>query len=247
MIQKTLAIVLKVKEFREKSQLITLYTEKFGKINAVAKGLRQKRGRGIGGLVQFSENEIVLYKKRSGLHLIDKWNLENQHQHLYRDLKKLLVASVMAEMVSSYVEGEHPNLPLYKLLKASLNLLAKDSEELFLAAFTSHFLDCLGYRPHLERCLRCQSKEISEPLLFSLNKGSIICAQCRRNADTVVTLNKEMKGILEYLQNSALESSIRLKVAPFVPKKLYEFLILFLTYTLGKEIKSVSLLETAVA
>jgi len=245
-IHTTLGIVLKRQPWRETSNIITLYTQGFGKINAIAKGLKAKKGKGAGGLSQFSENEIVFYKKKNGLHLIDKWSLKDLNALLCNDFKKLVIASIIAEMVHEYVEGEEKNLSLYELVKNTIKFLGeKSQEEMFLAGFTIHFLKVLGYKPNLEKCCRCGRKILTEPVLFSLREGSIVCNYCKLNKDKLVILKREMGAAIEYLQNTALEKCVRLKIDSSFQKRLCDFLILFLNYTLGKEIKSVSLLETA--
>ena len=243
---QTSGIVLKTQHWRETSKLVSLYTEDFGKIKAIAKGLKVKKGKGTGGLAQFSENEVIFYKKRSGLHLIDKWNFKDSNSALYGSFKKLVIASIMVEMVNECVSGEERNSRLYELLKTTLGLLGEGGdEELFLASFILHFLDNLGYKPHLERCSRCKTGKFSGPLLFALNKGSLTCENCKTDKDRLVILSREMKGALEYLQNISVQRCTRLKLIPLMQKKLCNFLISFLTYTLDREIKSGSLLAVA--
>ncbi|GEM_PF-3251032 len=247
-ISQTSGIVLKIQNWKETSRLVTLYTQDFGKIKAVAKGLKAKKGKGTGGLSQFSENEIVFYRKKSGLHLIDKWSFKDSNSNLYSNFKKLVIASIIAEMIDEYIEGEEKSPGLYRLLKRTLTLLAKDGhEELFLASFTVHFLKRLGYQPNFEKCCRCGKNKLSKPIFFLLNEGAVICQQCRTGKDRVVVVDEEMKAVVEYLQNIPPEKSIRLKLAPFFQKRLCNFLIFFLSYTLGKKLQSISLLETAVA
>ena len=247
-ISQTSGIVLKTQNWRETSKLVTLYTEDFGKIKAIAKGLKVKKGKGTGGLGQFSENEIIFYKKRNGLHLIDKWNFKDSNSALYGSFKKLVIASIMVEIVNGCVSGEERNPRLYGLLKTALGLLGGGGdEELFLASFMLHFLDNLGYKPHLERCSRCKTEKFSGPLFFALNKGSLTCGNCKTDKDRLVVVDREMKGALKYLQNISVRKSTRLKLMPLMQKKICNFLISFLTYTLDREIKSVSLLEAAAA
>ena len=235
-----------MQNWRETSRLVTFYTEGFGKINAIAKGLRVKKGKGTGGLAQFSENEVIFYKKRSGLHLIDKWNFKNSNFALYGSFKKLVIASIMVETVNKCVSGEERNPRLYELLKTTLGFLGGEGDEkLFLASFILHFLDNLGYKPNLERCSRCKTEKFSGPLLFAVNKGSLTCENCKTDKDRLVIIDREMKGALEYLQNISVRRSTRLKLIPAMQKKLCNFLMIFLTYTLAREIKSVSLLPVA--
>ena len=65
MLTKTEAVVLKAVKYRETSKIVTLYTKKFGKINAVAKGAMLTTSKFGASLEPMSYILAVLYKKET--------------------------------------------------------------------------------------------------------------------------------------------------------------------------------------
>ena len=62
---KSLAIVLKSENWRETSKILTLFSQRFGKIRVIAKGARDPKSRLAGNLELFSQISIVFYKKEN--------------------------------------------------------------------------------------------------------------------------------------------------------------------------------------
>ena len=65
MIVKTDAVVLRARNLRETSKFLTMYTEAYGKLTVVAKGVRQPKSRLGGVLEPFNIISVVLYKKEN--------------------------------------------------------------------------------------------------------------------------------------------------------------------------------------
>ncbi|MBI3320314.1 MAG: recombination protein O N-terminal domain-containing protein, partial [Candidatus Omnitrophica bacterium] len=65
------AIVLRQYPFRETSVVVTCFTDRFGKIKGLVKGLRDGRARYRSAMEPMTVNRIVFYDTRtSALHLI---------------------------------------------------------------------------------------------------------------------------------------------------------------------------------
>ena len=72
-IQKTDALLLRKKDLRETSLILSFFTRDFGKINGVLKGVRGSRARGNANPLYFSLDQIVFYeKKKSDLFIISQ-------------------------------------------------------------------------------------------------------------------------------------------------------------------------------
>ncbi len=63
-IQKTEGVLLKKRDLRETSLIVTFYTKDFGKISGVLKGVRGERPTASGVPQLFSLNQIVFYEKK---------------------------------------------------------------------------------------------------------------------------------------------------------------------------------------
>ena len=94
--EKSLAIVLRTIEFSETSVVATLFTEKFGKISALAKGARRPKGPFESALDLLAVVRIVFLHKSSGaLDLLTEAKLERRFRAAARDLSRLYAPGSM--------------------------------------------------------------------------------------------------------------------------------------------------------
>ena len=63
-IQKTRSFILNREDIRETSVLLTAYTEDFGKIRLISKGVRSPEQKFISAYELFALDDIVFYEKK---------------------------------------------------------------------------------------------------------------------------------------------------------------------------------------
>src|SRR5206468_3075277 len=108
--EKTRAIVLKVIEFSETSCILTLFTEDFGKIGALAKGARRPKGPFEGALDLLALVRIVfLHKSSEALDLLTEAKLERRFRSSERNLARLHAGYYVAELLSELTDKGDPN------------------------------------------------------------------------------------------------------------------------------------------
>ena len=92
MLTKTEAVVLKAVKYRETSKIVTLYTKKFGKINAVAKGAMLTTSKFGASLEPMSYILAVLYKKETReVQFLSQADLIKPFLSLYSDYNKMIL------------------------------------------------------------------------------------------------------------------------------------------------------------
>jgi len=156
-IRTTEAVVLKTQAFRDTSLIATLYTKDFGKVQGLAKGIKDRCARKDTKFFCFLEpltlNKIVYYEKsHSGLHLLTQSDLLNQFQPVREDLQKMAAASFMLELVNKGTQIEDVNRAIFELLNSSLNVLCEEKNNLSRAVlfFETEFLRLSGFMPKPE-------------------------------------------------------------------------------------------------
>ncbi|MCI0531325.1 MAG: DNA repair protein RecO [candidate division Zixibacteria bacterium] len=209
-IVKTRAIVLKEQNFRDSSKILTLYTQQFGKLKVLAKGIKSPKSRMAGNLQQFSLLEVVLYKKeQSDFHLLSQADLIDPLEKVYNDLERLAYGSAVLELVNRLTADDEPHPGLFALLTETLRALetaAEDKLPLQLWSFALKLSANLGYRPNLAGCVDCGKSDYkSEYLLFSPESGGLVCRNCARQQEFYLKLSQKgwelMKKMLELNPN----------------------------------------------
>src|SRR3990170_1476786 len=170
---KSLAIVLKSENWRETSKILTLFSQRFGKIKVIAKGARDPKSRLAGNLELFSQISIVFYKKEStDLHLLSQVDLIQPLPKIQDDLKRFSYASAVTELLNKLTESEEVHPGLFNLTWETLeniNEAPQNKLDNYLWAYVLKLASNLGYRPKLSACISCNKKEAlsGEYLFFS--------------------------------------------------------------------------------
>jgi len=212
---KSLAVVLKSENWRETSKILTLFSQRFGKIKVIAKGARDPKSRLAGNLELFSQISIVFYKKENtDLHLLSQVDLMQPLPKIQNDLKRFSYASAVAELLNKLTESEEVHPGLFSLSWETLQNLEDapvDKLDNYLWSYALKLASALGYRPKLQACIECNKKESlsGEQLFFSPEQGGMICKNCVQEGSFYLKLSKKSWEALKLLltsQNSHLEA-----------------------------------------
>ncbi len=208
-ITKTEAIVLKSMKFGDTSKIATLYTRDYGKIKVVAKGIRRPKSRLAGSLQTLSHIQIVFYKKKTTeIYLLSSSDTIRSYRSLYKDLNRYVFASASLELLDRLITGEEANPQVFELTQKILTFMEscrESSLEKFFCYYVLKLAHLLGYKPKFDRCINCNKPVKEKFVLFSPEKGGIICKGCARADQAYLRLSKGSVGSALKLQSVKTE------------------------------------------
>ncbi|MBU6287513.1 MAG: DNA repair protein RecO [Chloroflexi bacterium] len=105
-IYRTHAVVLRRHNIGEADRVLTLFTPTYGKVRAVAKGVRRMKSRLAGHVELFSRVDVLLAHGRS-LDIVTQAEVRDPFRALRGDLWKAAYASYVAELVDRFAEERH--------------------------------------------------------------------------------------------------------------------------------------------
>jgi DNA repair protein RecO (recombination protein O) len=177
MLLKTQGVVTKTVNYGEGDKIITLLSDKFGKIQTMAKGARRTKSKLIAGTQLFCHGEFLLFKGKNWYY-IDQVEIISTFYKIRNDLIRLSYGTYLIELVNEITQPEQPPGRLFDLTVESLEMLSDESAdpEIILRAAELKALDFAGFRPHLNRCVSCGHAE--NLLYFSPSAGGILCKNC---------------------------------------------------------------------
>lgn len=216
------ALVLNSHELGESDLLLTLYCRRIGRIPAIAKGARRSKKRFVNKLEIFSYLNIdITIRESTALAFLHQAELHTSFSHLRTSYPAYLAASVIQELLLAGIrEGEHDD-NLFRLSLWSLhNLRQPERHRATITLFLLRYLDCLGYRPELERCGRCrQPVNPKTKYIFHSVDGALRCCRCEQFRTP--GLGQGTIRMLQTAQNIPLERLGRLRLsAPTITEGL---------------------------
>jgi len=119
------AVLLRRREIRETSLLLTCLTRHVGKIVGLLKGVRGARGMGGGGYLEpFTLQTVVFYERpRSDIDLMTQCDLSEPFLGIRQDLAKMAYASYVSELCDHLLQLRDPHPDLFELLARTLTAL----------------------------------------------------------------------------------------------------------------------------
>ncbi len=244
-VQRTEALVLKKRDFRETSIIATFFTRDYGKVTGVLKGIRKEPAKFASTLEPFSHNEIFFYPSRtSSLHLVSQCELKNDFTPLRRDISRVCAGSMVVELIDAVMPPEDRNEEVFSLALDCLNILAHDpaNTEKVTTIFKIKILALSGFKPNFQTCVACGTR-ISGDSRFSLALGGLICGRCfPKDLRSRAIFRGTIASIL-HIQKNDLRTNLNLGMNPEIKKELGIVLSSFLNFHLEKELKTQRLMN----
>jgi DNA repair protein RecO (recombination protein O) len=177
------AVVVRLTEYSETSQIVTLFSARHGLLRLIAKGARRgTKQRPSAGLDLLELGEVGFLPPHGDAQLgtLTDWVQRRTFGGVRRELLRLYGALYAIELVASLTEEADPHPELFQALVRTLRVLASNSPAgPALPAFQSDLLWAIGYAPHLAECVDChRPPPRGSPVYFSAGAGGLLCRDC---------------------------------------------------------------------
>ncbi|MCF6461069.1 DNA repair protein RecO [Clostridium sp. Cult3] len=221
MYTKTEGIVLKELRFKETSKILTIYTERHGKIQAMARGAYRPKSQLIANTQPFSYNEYNLYKGRN-LYYINQGDIIDSFYSIRENINRLMYGSYLLELLDLSTMEEEKNEKLFLLLRKGLLVLSKLEKDFlkFILAYELKYISFLGYKPYLEGCVNCGSRDLNQ-IKFNIDRGGIVCKSCFHVVPYCENMDFNMYKAIKILLYTPLDEVICLKIPKDTTFKLH--------------------------
>jgi DNA repair protein RecO (recombination protein O) len=178
---KTAAIVLRTYDLAESDRLVRLYTERLGRVSAIAKGARRSRRRFPGTLDTLTVIEARLADvPRSPMMRLDGARVREPFEPLARDLVRFGIASQLIEILDRATGEREVQEGLFRFAAGVLGVLREEPADSLLALLVlAKTFAWLGYRPQLASCGACgRAIARGAELAFDPRSGGVLCESC---------------------------------------------------------------------
>jgi len=236
---KTRAVVLKTQDMKEADKLVWLYTEKLGKVSAIAKGAKRSRSKYLSSTLPFCYGEYVLYKGKS-LYIINDSEVINSFQNLLENLDDITYASYLCELIDISMVDDEVNSEFFKNVISSFYLLSNKAidPETLARAFEVKLLDATGYSFSLKQCCLCK-KSIDSSNYMSYRYSGGVCNDCIKTNG--MSISYATYNALKFLCVASIDKVVRVVLSKQVKEELAKILSIFITSNYGRKPKSLEI------
>lgn len=198
----TEGLILRRSNFGEADRVLTVLTDRYGKISVIAKGVRKITSRRAGNVELLNRVKLHLYKAKN-------YNLnEAESIETFSKIKENLTLSTTAfhiiELVDRLTREEQKNIQIYSLTVSILQILEKNPRQIFVRAFEVKILTLLGFWSiDAIKDLDADTKNLLETLEYSSWEqiGDLLIKE-----EQAVALERILRYYLEKILESKLKS-----------------------------------------
>jgi len=142
----------------------------------------------------------------------------------------------MVEIAETHTAPGDPAADLFDLLISSLGELAagaRSDADKYLWCYMLRFLAVAGYRPVIDRCVKCGSAPKGRTGFISFGDGGVLCSCSNPDERYGFRISLGALRVMNDLQNAGPGSIHRLKLPPVQRTEVEEATLRFLSYHSG--------------
>ena len=151
MIEKTKCIALNSVKYSDSSIIARLYSKEYGRLSLMIKGInsRKKSNRNIMFQPFFILDVDIYYKSSRGLQTMKESTVAFAPYNICSDVKKSCVAIFLAEVLTSILKEESPNVELFDFIEEAIKYYDQSCDGFanFHLAFLAGLSSFLGFEP----------------------------------------------------------------------------------------------------
>ncbi|RDY23957.1 DNA repair protein RecO [Romboutsia maritimum] len=244
-ILNTQGIVLKSIRYKENDLILTLFTRKLGKIAVIAKGAKSNKSSLLSSSQLFAYSDYTL-KKQGSMYRITQSDIIKSFYDLSYDLEAFSYATYITKLVEGSTLENQTNNRLFILLAQTLYLYTQENidKKFVTRAFELKFLDYIGFKPIVTKCISCQSKNLNNSV-FNVYEGGTLCSKCSSHFEHNFKIDLTTIKLMEYILSNDILKCSKAKVSKYILYELENTLKRYLkVYIDNINFKSLNLLKS---
>jgi len=233
------AIVLSRFDFGEADRILTLLTPEFGKLKAIAKGIRKPTSRIGGALEPLAELRVQMAKGRT-FDVVTQVQMLHTWMGLRDRLEVTATAWYCAELADRSLEERHGAEATYLLLRRAYELLDAGMAPGRVARwYEMRLCDELGVRPEVDRCVECARLLTPADLVRWLPlQGGALCADHPGPSQASAGLSVDALRVLKAYQRLDVEALAGLRLPPAVEREVEAAMGVFVRHVMERDTRS---------
>jgi len=234
---KTSGIVLKGTNFGEADKILTIFTERFGKIKAIAKGVRKIKSHMAGSLEPFMLVDLQLHEGKT-FYIVTGAMIKKDFFSLHNSLSKVAKAFFIGEMSDKFMEEGQENKEIFHLFLSALDEIDKSLPGPLIQAFQLKIVEAAGFKPELYDCIHCKTKLSAGNNFWDMAESGVLCSNCNMETGHGQEISDQIIKLFRFINNNDFATISKLKIAEKVELEADNILRNYIESILERELKS---------
>ena len=234
---KTSGIIIKRSNFAEADRILTVLTDRLGKIKAMAKGVRKIKSKMAGSLEPYMLVDLQLHEGKT-FYIVTGASIILEYQNIHSDIKKTAQAFFVGELIDKFVEENQKADSIFDLANMTFSAIERDQKNLIILAFQLKIIEEAGFKPEIYNCLHCKEKLTADDNFWDHIEGGIICMNCQQKFRHGEKISDSAIKALRFIEQNNYTQIEKLKLDKGIENELDKILLDYIRGILEKDIKS---------
>lgn len=205
---RSTAVVLKRTDFKEYDRILTVFTEKLGKMEVLARGVKKIQSKLAGHLEPFSIIDLSVVGGKFRDRVAGSQVLQNL-AGLKGSSEGIFLANYINEVVDLITRPHQADQNTFSLIVNAYQELDRvfqkdkiinlDSKFLIVLSTLLHLLALQGFQPVFKSCFYCKQAIRQGKNFFSFLHLSAVCLSCEKKETELLNVSFNVLKILNYL------------------------------------------------
>jgi DNA repair protein RecO (recombination protein O) len=236
---KTEAILLTTRDWQEADRIITLFSREYGKIVAMAYGVRRAKNHFAGTLQQFMYLDVVLAQGKN-MDSIKQCDIKSPFKEVRDNLDYMAYGALMLELVNELCPERQAEPLIFDLLLSGIKQLSQHNPRLVALAVSWQLLSLAGFCPEYEKCISC-GEILTGNAYFNAKLGGGVCKNCADQS--LPEFSAAAQNFLACLLNLELANPKSFMVTGLALKQVEAILLTYVLVCLDKPLKSITFIN----
>ena len=239
---KTSGIVIKRMNFGEADRILTILTERFGKVKAIAKGVRKTKSRLAGSLEPFMISELQLHEGKS-FFIVTGSVIGEDFPSVHNNLQKTSQAFYIGEIADKILQENQRVNGVFEIFSEALEEIEQSGSEFLLRIFELRIIEASGFKPELYQCVHCKEKVMPGDNFWDSVEGGIICQSCQQKFHHGKRISDDLIKIFRLIDRGEYNLLKRVNLKKEVENEAETVLNEYIKSILERDIKSITFLK----
>lgn len=213
MLEKIEGFIIKAVDYGETHKIVTIFSKKYGKISAIARGAKKMKSRMAAVTQPFIHGEFLIYINEKGLSTIQQGDVIDSLRSIREDIIKTAYAAYIGELTDKLMETFNPDYYIYDQFLQTIKWIAENEEmEIAVMMYELKLFEKGGFAPIVDRCVRCGDQ--NNLISFSISEGGLLCNQCTYNNDDSINFRNSVAKLLHIFSKVGLERIGTVSIKP---------------------------------
>lgn len=208
MLENIKGVVIKTRNYGETHKIITIFSNKLGKFNGIARGSNRPKSRMAAVTQPFIYGNYLVYVSR-GLSTIQQGEIIESFRHIQEDIIKTAYIAYIMELTDKLMDEKQPEPFIYDQFIQTMHWInafsgAEHYLEIPVMMYELKLYAHGGFAPVVDHCVNCRNQN-NQIAAFSIQNGGLLCAQCSRNSQGAIDISENVAKLFRLLRHITIE------------------------------------------